>query len=58
MQYYMLDKRDISNVPGIVNAKDVMRELGIRNAQFSKMVRNEEIYKGCILVLVIRESGR
>lgn len=58
MQYYMLDKRDISNVRGIVNAKDVMRESGITNAQFSKMVRNEEIYKGCILVPVIRESGR
>lgn len=58
MQYYMLSKRDISNVRGIVNAKDVMRELGITNAQFSKMVRNEEIYKGCILVPVIRESGR
>lgn len=58
MQYYMLSKRDISNVRGIVNAKDVMRELGITNAQFSKMVRNEEAYKGCILVPVIRESGR
>lgn len=58
MKYYMLDIRDISNVRGIVNAKDVMRELGITNAQFSKMVRNEEIYKGCILVPVIRESGR
>lgn len=54
----MLDKRDISNVRGIVNAKDVMRELGITNAQFTKMVRNEEIYKGCILVPIIRESGR
>lgn len=58
MQYYMLDKTDISNVRGIVNAKDVMRDLGITNAQFSKMVRNEEAYKGCILVPVIRESGR
>lgn len=58
MQYYMVYKRDISNVRGVVNAKDVMRELGITNAQFSKMVRNEEIYKGCILVPVIRESGR
>lgn len=58
MQYYMLDKRDISNVHGIVDAKDVMRELGITNAQFHKMLRNEEIYKGCILVPVIRESGR
>lgn len=58
MQYYMLDKRDISNVRGIVNAKDVMRELGIANAQFTKMVRNEEIYKGCILVPVIQNSGR
>lgn len=54
----MLDKRDISNVRGIVNAKDVMRELGIANAQFTKMVRNEEIYKGCILVPVIQNSGR
>lgn len=50
MQYYMLDKTDISNVRGIVDAKDVMRELGITNAQFSKMVRNEEAYKGCILL--------
>ena len=46
----MLDKRDISNVRGIVDAKDVMRELDITNAQFTKMVRNEEAYKGCILV--------
>jgi hypothetical protein len=54
----MLDIRDISNVRGIVIAKDVMRELGITNAQFTKMVRNEEVYNGCILVPVIRESGR
>lgn len=52
MQYYMLDKTDISNVRGIVDAKDVMRELGITNAQFSRMVRNEEIYNGCILLPV------
>lgn len=58
MQYYMLDKRDISKVRGIVSAKDVIKELGITNAQFSKMVRNEEIYNGCILVPVIRESDR
>ena len=58
MHYYMLDKNDISVVRGIVNAKDVMRELCITNAQFSKMVRNEEVYNGCILVPVIRESGR
>lgn len=58
MQYYMLDKNDISKVRGIVSAKDVIKELGITNAQFTKMVRNEEIYKGCILVPVIRESGR
>ena len=58
MQYYMLDKKDISKVRGIVSAKDVMRELGITNAQFSRMVRNEEIYNGCILVPVIRESDR
>lgn len=50
MQYYMLDKTDISNVRGIVDTKDVMRELGITNAQFSRMVRNEEIYNGCILL--------
>ena len=58
MQYYMLDKKDISKVRGIVSAKDVIKELGITNAQFTKMVRNEEIYKGCILIPVIRESGR
>ena len=46
----MLDKTDISNVRGIVSSKDVMKELGITNAQFTKMVRNEEAYKGCILV--------
>lgn len=50
MQYYMLDKKDISVVRGIVSSKDVMKELGITNAQFTKMVRNEEIYNGCILV--------
>ena len=54
----MLDKNDISKVRGTVSAKDVIKELGITNAQFTKMVRNEEIYKGCILVPVIRESGR
>ena len=58
MQYYMLDKNDISVVRGIVNTKDVMKELGITNAQFHKMLRNEEVYNGCILVPVIRESGR
>lgn len=52
MQYYMLEKRDISNVRGIVDAKDVMKELDITNAQFTKMVRNEEIYNGCILLPV------
>lgn len=58
MQYYMLDKNDISKVRGIVSAKDIIKELGITNAQFSKMIRNEEAYNGCILVPVIRESGR
>lgn len=48
----MLDKNDISVVRGIVNTKDVMRELGITNAQFHKMLRNEETYKGCILLPV------
>lgn len=52
MNYYMLDKNDISVVRGIVDAKDVMRELCITNTQFSKMVRNEENYKGCILLPV------
>lgn len=58
MQYYMLDKNDISKVRCIVSAKDIIKELGITNAQFTKMVRNEEVYNGCILVPVIRESGR
>ena len=58
MQYYMLDKNDISKVKGIVSAKDIIKELGITNAQFSRMVRNEEVYNGCILVPVIHESGR
>ena len=58
MHYYMLDKNDISVVRGIVSSKDVMKELCITNAQFTKMVRNEEVYNGCILVPVIRESGR
>lgn len=52
MQYYMLDKTDISNVHGIVDAKDIIKELGITNAQFHKMLRNEETYKGCILLPV------
>lgn len=50
MQYYMLEKNDISVVRGIVSSKDVMKELGITNAQFHKMLRNEETYKGCILL--------
>lgn len=54
----MLDKRDISKVKGIVSAKDIIKELGITNAQFTKMVRNEEAYNGCILVPIIHESGR
>ncbi len=58
MQYYMLDKTDISKVRGIVLAKDIIKELGITNAQFTKMVRNEEVYNGCILVPIIHESGR
>lgn len=58
MQYYMLDKKDISKVKGIVSAKDIIKGLGITNAQFSKMVRNEEVYNGCILVPIIQNSGR
>lgn len=58
MQYYMLDKNDISKVRGIVSAKDIIKELGITNAQFTKMVRNEEVYNGCILVPIIQDSGR
>lgn len=50
MQYYMLDKNDISEVRGIVSSKDVMKELGLTNAQFTKMVRKEELYNGCILL--------
>lgn len=52
MQYYMLDKNDISVVRGIVSSKEVMKELCITNAQFHKMLRNEETYKGCILLPV------
>lgn len=46
----MLEKNDISVVRGIVSSKEVMKELGITNAQFHKMLRNEETYKGCILL--------
>lgn len=58
MQYYMLEKNDISVVRGIVSSKDVMRELGITNAQFHKMLRNEETYKGCILLPIEDEEER
>ena len=58
MQYYMLDKNDISVVRGIVTAKDVMKELRITNAQFHKMLRNEETYKGCILLPIETEEER
>lgn len=58
MQYYMLDKNDISVVRGIVSSKDVMKELGITNAQFHKMLRNEETYKGCILLPIEDEEER
>lgn len=58
MQYYMLDKNDISVVRGIVSSKDVMKELGITNAKFHKMLRNEETYKGCILLPIDDEEER
>lgn len=58
MQYYMLDKNDISVVRGIVSSKDVMKELGLTNAQFTKMVRKEELYNGCILVPVEHDEER
>lgn len=58
MQYYMLDKKDISEVRGIVSSKDVMKELGLTNAQFTKMVRKEELYNGCILVPVEHDEER
>lgn len=54
----MLDKNDISVVRGIVSSKDVMRELGITNSQFTKMVRTEETYKGCILLPIEDEEER
>ena len=54
----MLDKNDISVVRGIVTAKDVMKELRITNAQFHKMLRNEETYKGCILLPIETEEER
>lgn len=58
MQYYMLDKNDISEVRGIVSSKDVMKELDLTNAQFTKMVRKEELYNGCILVPVEHDEER
>ncbi len=58
MQYYMLEKNDISVVRGIVSSKDVMKELGITNAQFHKMLRNEETYKGCILLPIETDEER
>lgn len=54
----MLDKNDISEVRGIVSSKDVMKELGLTNAQFTKMVRKEELYNGCILVPVEHDEER
>lgn len=54
----MLEKNDISVVRGIVSSKEVMKELGITNAQFHKMLRNEETYKGCILLPIEDEEER
>lgn len=54
----MLEKNDISVVRGIVSSKEVTRELGITNAQFNKMLRNEETYKGCILLPIETEEER
>lgn len=50
MKYYIVEKNDPSNCLGITTPKEVMSELGISNAEFTKFVRNEEIYKGGILV--------
>lgn len=50
MEYYMLDKRDISIVCGIVTTKQVREELGLSSSEFTKLVRNGGEYKGCILI--------
>lgn len=50
MKYYIVEKNDPSTCLGITTPKEVMSELGLSNAEFTKFVRNEEIYKGGILI--------
>ncbi len=50
MRYYIVEKNDPSICLGMTTPKEVMSELGITNTEFSKFVRNEEVYKGGILI--------
>lgn len=50
MRYYIVEKNDPSICLGMTTPKEVMSDLGITNTEFSKFVRNEEVYKGGILI--------
>lgn len=51
-RYYMLDRKDITNVRGIITAGEVMDELGVTNCGFERFVYKNRDYHGCYLVEV------
>lgn len=55
-RYYMLDRKDITDVRGIITAGDVMDELGITNCGFERFVYQNKDYHGCYLVEVDEEE--
>lgn len=51
-RYYMLDRKDITNVRGIITSGEVMDELGLTNCGFERFVYQNKDYHGCYLVEV------
>ena len=51
-RYYMLDRKDITKVRGIITAGEVMDELGVTNCGFERFVYKNRDYHGCYLVEV------
>lgn len=49
-RYYMLDKKDITNVKGVITAGEVMDELDITNRKFESFVYRNKEFHGCYLV--------
>lgn len=58
MKYYIVNKHDPSICYGTTTPKEVMHDMKLNNAEFTKFVRNEKLYKGGILVAMEDEEKR